>query len=125
MKNKTRNNKSICHIDSERNKFWKNKQRQYHRLDGPAIKCINGYKAWWVNGKLHREDGPAVDWNNGHIEYWINGQRHREDGAAVQSINSYKEWWINDVQYHIEKAYWLKIYKMKLITKEELLLKLL
>jgi len=23
----------------------------YHRLDGPAVESLNGYREWWVNGK--------------------------------------------------------------------------
>jgi len=82
----------------------------------------------WFNkqNQLHRLDGPAVEWVNGDEEWWVNGQRHREDGPAIEEIDGeYQEWWINDTTYLSEKAYWLKIYEMKLITKEELFLKLL
>jgi len=148
MKSKKLNNKSICHIDSDGNKFWKNRKGQYHRKDGPATEYTNGDKEWYINGKLHRKDGPAAEYTNGYKEWYINGKLHRKDGPAVEYVggrktwyindklhrlngpaieddNGYKEWWINDVKYPSEKKYWLKIYKMKLITKKELFLKLL
>jgi hypothetical protein len=31
-------------------KFWRNKQGHYHRLDGPAIEWADGDKQWWING---------------------------------------------------------------------------
>jgi hypothetical protein len=35
--------------------------KKYHREDGPALVYPNGYKAWFINGRLHRVDGPAVE----------------------------------------------------------------
>ena len=32
----------------------------------------DGYKAWYINGKLHRTDGPAAIWSDGIHEWWIN-----------------------------------------------------
>jgi len=31
----------------------------WHREDGPAVECANGYKYYYINGKRHREDGPS------------------------------------------------------------------
>jgi hypothetical protein len=53
-------------------KFWKNKKKQLHKLDGPAIEWLNGEKEWWRNGMRHREDGPAFIYANGDKEWWIN-----------------------------------------------------
>ena len=33
----------------------------------------NGYKEWYVEGKLHREDGPAIEWSNGTKEWRVEG----------------------------------------------------
>ena len=60
--------------DSYRNKYWRNKKWQYHRLDGPAIEYANGYKAWLLNGLLHRIDGPSREWASGYKEWWVNGE---------------------------------------------------
>ena len=74
---------------------WYNKERKFHREDGPAIEWADGQKAWYINGNLHREDGPAVEWTNGHKEWYINGNRHREDGPAIEWASGSKKWWIN------------------------------
>jgi len=44
----------------------------YHRLDGPAIECLDGYKAWYANDKRHRVDGPAFE-SKRHKEWWVDG----------------------------------------------------
>lgn len=48
--------------------------RQYHRLDGPALILSSGYREWCLNGKLHRLDGPAVIWASGIKEWYIEGK---------------------------------------------------
>ena len=45
-----------------------------HNPYGPAVINTNGYKEYWIEGKLHRLDGPARIWNNFKQEYWINGK---------------------------------------------------
>jgi hypothetical protein len=45
-----------------------------HRKDGPAVEHRNGYKEWWVNGKLHREDGPAIEDYNKKEFWFIHGE---------------------------------------------------
>ena len=55
----------------------------------------NGYKAWYLNGKLHREDGPAYEGASGYKAWYLNGKRHREDGPAMEWANGYKAWWLN------------------------------
>ena len=27
---------------------------------------LDGYKEWFLNGKLHREDGPAIEYASGY-----------------------------------------------------------
>ena len=125
MKTKNQINNSKCYTDPRGNKFWRDQKKRLHREDGPAVEYFNGAKEWWLYDKRHREDGPAVEYARGHKEWWVNNKSHRLDGPAIEDDNGYKEWWINDVKYPSEKEYWLKIYEMKLITKEELFLKLL
>jgi len=58
----------------------------------------NGYKEWYLNGKLHREDGPAFEYADGSKFWYINGKLHREDGPACEYANGDKEWWINGIK---------------------------
>jgi len=55
----------------------------------------DGYKAWYLNGKLHREDGPAIEYPNGDKEWYLNGKLHREDGPAVEWAGVSKSWHLN------------------------------
>jgi hypothetical protein len=66
-----------------------------HRETGPAVERANGYKAWYLNGKLHRETGPAIEWPDGSKAWYLNGERHREDGPAVEDAYGFKSWWLN------------------------------
>jgi hypothetical protein len=75
---------STLEIDPFGNKSWKNKQRELHRLDGPAVEYVNGYKEWWQNGCLHREDGPAILYD--------------DDGGS-------KSWFLNDILYRAKEDY--------------------
>jgi hypothetical protein len=56
---------------------------------------MDGYKAWYLNGKRHRTDGPAIDAKgDGDKEWYLNGKRHRTDGPAVENgVNGDKEWY--------------------------------
>jgi hypothetical protein len=51
--------------DSDKYYYKDKKMSIYHRIDGPAIEGVNGYKEWWVNDKLHRLDGPAIEFTDG------------------------------------------------------------
>jgi hypothetical protein len=64
-----------------------------HRLDGPAIKRIDGQNEWYKEGKLHRLDGPAIETTDGQNEWYKEGQLHRLDGPAIYSLNGTKEWY--------------------------------
>ena len=57
----------------------------------------NGYKEWFLNGKLHREDGPAIEYSNGDKFWLLNGKLHREDGPACECVNGYKIWYLNGI----------------------------
>ena len=64
-------------IDKECDKFYyKDKAMTiHHRTDGPAIECVNRYKAWYVDGKRHRTDGPAIEYANGDKLWYVNNKR--------------------------------------------------
>ena len=92
---------------------YRNKLRQLHRLDGPAVEWNDGEKWWYINGKLHRTDGPAIEYNDGSKEWYINGERHREDGPSIEFSNGYKSWYLNDIRY-TEEEYQHELAKIKL-----------
>ena len=46
-----------------------------HKISGPAVDCVSGYKAWWQNEKLHRIDGPAVEYANGEKSWYYEGEK--------------------------------------------------
>jgi hypothetical protein len=94
--------------------YW-NLNNLYHRENGPAIECYNGYKAWYKYGKCHREDGPAVHYYNGYKAWWKHGKRHREDGPAIECLDSRKEYCLDS-----RKEYWLDgIPYLYIISDEE------
>lgn len=49
------------------------------REDGPAVEYVDGYKEWWLNGKLSREDGPAVEHADGYKQWWLNDKYISEE----------------------------------------------
>ena len=101
-----------------------NSNGKTHREDGPAVIYDDGSKEWWVNGKLHRTDGPAIEYVNGEKIWYVNGKLHRTDGPAIEDVDDEKIWYINNLWYD-ERDYWRKLYEMGLITKTELMIKLL
>lgn len=44
---------------------WRNKERQLHREDGPAVEFANGEKFWYINGKQFAEQ----EFNNRKKEF--------------------------------------------------------
>jgi hypothetical protein len=88
-------------INDDGDKFYsRNKEMTIrHREDGPAIEYADGYKAWYINGKLHREGGPAVEYTSEAKSWYVKGKLHREDGPAIEHADGYKAWFINDKQY--------------------------
>ena len=79
----------------------------------------DGYKAWWLNGKLHREDGPAVEMADGYKEWWLNGERHREDGPAIENADGTKRWYLNGERY-TEEEFLVKTSPAKELTVAEI-----
>jgi hypothetical protein len=57
-------------------KFWC-KDHEWHRIGGPAIEWIDGYKSWYINGSPHRIDGPAIEYSAGN-EWWLYGEHYTE-----------------------------------------------
>jgi len=62
------------------------------------VRCANGNKRWYLNGKYHREDGPAIECADGDKFWCLNGKWHREDGPAIECANGDKYWYLNDEQ---------------------------
>lgn len=111
-------------VNSDGNgKYWY-LGNKLHRMDGPAIEYLDGYKEWWVEGKrhringpavealeykewcvegkLHRVDGPAIEEADGSKAWYFEGKRHRVDGPAVEWFNGFGEyccqWWVDGVK---------------------------
>jgi hypothetical protein len=76
------------------------------------VKYPNGYKEWYLNGKLHREDGPAIELADGTKEWWLNGKLHRVDGPAVEWADGDKHWWLNG-EYYSEAEWKIAVEKLK------------
>lgn len=55
------------------------KNKNLHRLYGPAVQWIFGGKEWYKNNKLHRKDGPAREFSNGYKYWWIDGHLYSEE----------------------------------------------
>ena len=70
-----------------------------HRLDGPAIEWFCGSRFWYQNDKLHRDDGPAAEYISGSRFWYQHGKLHRVDGPAVEYYNGVKDWYQNDVKF--------------------------
>ena len=64
----------FCTTHVSGDKYWRNKEGQFHRDDGPAIELPNGKKEWYQNGELHHIDGPAVEYADGEKEFYVRGE---------------------------------------------------
>ena len=63
----------------EKYKFWR-KNDQYHRLGGlPAVEYDNGSKLYYENGLSHRINGPAIEHISGYKEYCLFGKSYTEE----------------------------------------------
>ena len=91
---------------------YRDKSKQLHRLDGPAVEWNSGSKEWYVEGKLHRLDGPACEYSDGTKQWYIKGKLHRLDGPACEGSNGYKQWYIKGKNYS-EIEFMHKFYPMK------------
>ena len=91
-------------IDENGSKFYfKDKaMTKRHREDGAAIEYADGYKAWYINGKLHREDGAAIEYANGNKYWYLDDKRHRVGGPAVERADGDKEWWLDGKLHRVD-----------------------
>ena len=55
--------------------YYKKDTHIAHNPYGPAHTSKNGYKAYWIEGKIHRIDGPAVIYSDFEEQYWINHEQ--------------------------------------------------
>jgi hypothetical protein len=90
---------STLEIDKFGTKIWKNKNGEFHRLDGPAIEYSSGTKEWWQNGKVHRLDGHAIESADGRKWWCQNDLYHRVDGPAVIARGGAKAWYLNGYMF--------------------------
>ena len=68
---------------------------QYHRNlkeRGPAIEYLDGFKSWYVEGKLHREDGPAIIRAS---SWYLNGKKIK---SSHPKSKKFKTRWIKLVK---------------------------
>ncbi len=86
-------------VDLDNTVVYKNKEKFFHRLNGPAIIYSDGTKYWMKHGECHREDGPAIECANGNKFWYQNGKRHRTDGPAVEYADGHKEYWIEGKEF--------------------------
>jgi hypothetical protein len=92
---------SYLQIEEWGTRIWRNKEGEFHRLDGPAIEYVSGSKEWYQYGLLHRSDGPAREFAGGR-----------------------KEWWLNDILYETKEEYFDKLSdeaKVKCLFSEDFL----
>jgi hypothetical protein len=87
----------FIHIDKYGDKlYYKDKAMKIcHRLDGPAVECLDGDKVWYIDGKMHRLDGPAIEYSDGYRAWYVDGKRHRLDGPAVECEDGDKVWYVD------------------------------
>ena len=43
-----RKEESTLTIDIHGDKYWRNKKGKLHRIDGPAVEYVDGYKEWHI-----------------------------------------------------------------------------
>jgi hypothetical protein len=96
MKRIKLSNGGKLHQNDSGDKSYFNKNGEYHREDGPAIKYSGGGgECWYLNGKNHRIGGPAMSMSNGTKVWFLNGNMHRIDGPAFESFNGDKGWFLS------------------------------
>lgn len=75
--------------DKDGTKQWFDKQGQRHRLNGPAIERLDGFKSWHQHGVRHRDDGPAIVYEDGTESWYINGTRYTDIIAWAEAALKY------------------------------------
>lgn len=63
-----------CYKDSFGTKKWFNSKGQLHRVDGPAVEYIDGYKVWFRKDRVHRLKGPAIEYHDGTRAWYYYGK---------------------------------------------------
>ena len=93
-------------VDKDKTTRWYNDKEQLHRLDGPAIKCADGHKVWYVEGKLHRLDGPAVEHANGDKVWYVEDKlmSEKEFNAYIKPSCEGKVVEVDGIKYKLVKA---------------------
>ena len=43
-------------INKDGTKYWYNEKREFHRLDGPAVEYVDGFKSYWIEGIRYTEE---------------------------------------------------------------------
>jgi hypothetical protein len=109
----------IVKVNDEGTIIWY-QEGKLHRVGGPAIECLDGYKAWYQKDKLHRADGYAVEYTNGSKFWYIDGKLHRLDGPAVEYTDGSKEWHIDGKEYTQDEFDKIINLKVKELTLEEI-----
>jgi len=108
-------------IDDKGNIQWY-QNGKYHRLGGPAVDCVDGYKVWYREGKLHRTDGPAVEDINGYKVWYQDDNLHRLDGPAIENADGSgsKEWYIDGKEYSQDEFNKITKTETKELTVEQI-----
>ena len=65
-------------VDRYGTRRYYNSAGQRHRVEGPAVECVNGDKFWYQNDLLHRDVGPAVEYNHGRKSWYLHGLEYSE-----------------------------------------------
>ena len=83
-----RKNRPPTVVQPDGTQEWHDSDGNPHRMNGPAVICLNGDEEWHCHGKWHRVGGPAITLysNDGTVVrdqfYFQNDRLHREDGPA-------------------------------------------
>ena len=77
---------------------WFDTDGKLHRADGPAVMTINGYEAWYWQGKRHCSgNGPAlVDPCAGRLEWYEHGRCFRRRGGPSRIEDRGVLCWTNE-----------------------------
>ena len=61
---------------------WRLPNGRLHREDGPAVKRVSGYEAWFYDGQFHRDGGPALTADDGFQAWFKHGKYQMTHGYA-------------------------------------------
>jgi hypothetical protein len=78
---------------------WKLPDGNFHREDGPAHECPDGYKAWYIKGKLHREDGSAITTPNKDHGYYLEGYSISKEEFLTMNASKYPKLQIYQIMH--------------------------